>query len=150
VTDLTTALETCVRGGALPGAVAMLARGEHVEVHAVGSLSLGGGAPMARDSIFRIASITKPITAAAAMLLVDDGRITLDDPVTGWLPELASPMVVRTPASPADDVVPAIRPVTLLDLLTSRAGWGFPPDFTLPAVQTLPRRAALRASRDGR
>ena len=146
MTDLTSMLETQVRGGWLPGAVALLARGEHVEVHAVGRLGLDdGAAPMAADSIFRIASITKPIVAAAAMLLVDEGRIALDDPVTGALPELASPMVVRTPASPVDDVVPAIRPVTLRDLLTSRPGWGFAADFTLPAIQLL-----FTVQKDGR
>ena len=94
-------------------------------------------APMARDSIFRIASITKPITAAAVMMLVEDGRIALDDPVGQWLPELASPMVVRTPAGPVDDVVPAARPITVADLLTFRAGYGFPSDFSLPAVGLL-------------
>ena len=104
---------------------------------AVGSADVDGTAPMARDSIFRIASITKPITAAAVMLLVEDGRIALDDPVGRWLPELASPVVVRTPAGPVDDVVPAVRPITVLDLLTFRAGYGFPSDFSLPAVGLL-------------
>jgi CubicO group peptidase (beta-lactamase class C family) len=92
---------------------------------------------MARNSIFRIASITKPITAAAVMMLVEDGRIALEDPVRRWLPELASPAVVRTPASPVDDVVPAVRPITVADLLTFRAGYGFPSDFSLPAVGLL-------------
>ena len=77
---------------------------------------------MTRDSIFRLASITKPVTAAAVMLLVQDGRIALADPVATWLPELARPVVVRTPASPVTDVVPAERPITVFDLLTSRAG----------------------------
>jgi CubicO group peptidase (beta-lactamase class C family) len=140
-------LERYVKDGAVPGAVALVARGERVEVAVAGSLDTGsldtgsldtgGTAPMARDSIFRIASLTKPIIAAAAMVLVQDGRIALDDPVARWLPELAAPMVVRTPASPVDDVVPAARPVTLFDLLTFRAGYGFPSDFSLPALQPL-------------
>ena len=88
-------------------------------------------------SIVRIASLTKPITAAAVMLLVDDAVIALDDPVERWLPELASPKVVRTPQSPVDDVVPAERPITVEDVLSSRAGWGFPDDFSLPAVTEL-------------
>src|SRR5262249_36984748 len=92
---------------------------------------------MARDSIFRVASITKPVTAAAVMLLAEDGRIALEDPVGQWLPELASPVVVRTPASPVDDVIPAVRPITLADLLTFPAGYGFPSDFSLPAVGPL-------------
>ncbi|QUI34649.1 serine hydrolase domain-containing protein [Streptomyces alfalfae] len=123
--------------GRAPGAVALVARGEKAEVGAVGSVDTEGSAPMARDSIFRIASITKPIVAAAVMMLVDDGRIALDDPVATWLPELASPSVVRTPSSPVDDVVPAVRPITVLDLLTFRAGYGFPADFDCPAVQPL-------------
>ena len=71
-----------------------------VEVEAVGSADMDGARPMARDSIFRIASITKPITAAAVMMLVEDGRIALDDPVGQWLPELASPHGRPTPAQP--------------------------------------------------
>ena len=59
------------------------------------------------DLIVWLASITKPITAAAIMILVDDGLVSLDDPIARWLPELASPRVVRTPQSPIDDVVPA-------------------------------------------
>ncbi len=146
MTDLKATLDTSVGNGSLPGAVALLARGDQTEVQVVGSLGLDHDAPMARDSIFRIASITKPITAAGAMLLVDDGRIELDDPVTDWLPELSSPVVVRTPTSPVDDVVPAARPITLFDLLTSRCGWGFPADFTLPAIQLLFNCAKGRAS----
>ena len=138
MSDLRGFLETHVRNGSLPGAVALLAHGDgdSVEFAAAGEASLGG-APMARDSIFRFASITKPITAAAVMLLVDDGAIGLDDPVDRWLPELAAPMVVRTPASDTDDVVPAVRKITVFDLLSSCAGYGFASDFELPAVQRL-------------
>ena len=136
MTDLHDILERYVSVGSVPGAVGLVARGDQIDVAAVGSATVGG-APMARDSIFRLASITKPITAAAIMMLVEDGRIALDDPVDQWLPELAKPAVVRTPASPVEDVVPAARPITVFDLLTSRAGYGFPSDFTLPAVQRL-------------
>lgn len=123
--------------GAVPGAVGLVARDGSVEVEAVGLADLEASTAMMRESIFRIASITKPITAAAIMMLVDDGVMALDDPVERWLPELVSPMVVRTPSSPVDDVVPATRPITVLDLLTNRAGYGFPSDFSLPAVQAL-------------
>ncbi|GAA0585447.1 serine hydrolase domain-containing protein [Streptomyces crystallinus] len=123
--------------GRAPGAVGLVARGDEVEVAAVGSADAEGSAPMARDTIFRIASVTKPIVAAAVLALVEDGRLALDAPVSEWLPELASPVVVRTPASPVDDVVPAVRPITVEDLLTSRAGYGFPADFSLPAVKPL-------------
>lgn len=130
-------LEKHVREGSVPGAVALVARGDRVDVQAAGSADAGGGTPMAPDSIFRIASLTKPIAAAAAMMLIEDGRFGLDDPVAPWLPELASAMVVRTPDSPLGDVVPADRPITVSDLLTFRAGYGFPSDFSLPAVAPL-------------
>ena len=144
MSDLRGFLETHVSNGTLPGAVALLARGSSVEFAAAGEASLGG-APMVRDSIFRWASITKPITAAAVMLLVDAGTIGLDDPVDRWLPELAAPMVVRTPASDPEDVVPAVRKITVFDLLSACAGYGFASDFELPAVQRL---AAVQ--KDGR
>jgi CubicO group peptidase (beta-lactamase class C family) len=137
MTSLHDILQRHVSQGSAPGVVGLVARGDRVEVQAAGSVDVEGTAPMARDSIFRIASITKPVTAAAVMMLVDDGRITLDDPVDRWLPELASPMVVRMPKSPVDDVVPATRPITVRDLLTFRAGYGFPSDFSLPAVGLL-------------
>ena len=130
-------MQTHASDGSVPGAVGLVARGDQVEVQAAGSADADGTCPMARDSIFRIASITKPIIAAAVMMLVEDGRIALDDPVRHWLPELASPAVVRTPASPVDDVVPAVRPITVADLLTFRAGYGFPSDFSLPVVGLL-------------
>ena len=137
MSNLRDVLESHVGKGTMPGAVGLLARGDRVEAAAVGTADAGGTAPMARDSIFRIASITKPIVAAALMMLVEDGRITLDEPVGPWLPELAAPDVVRTPASPVTDVVPAARPITVEDLLSSRTGYGFPSDFTLPAVRPL-------------
>ncbi|MDQ7802302.1 serine hydrolase domain-containing protein [Amycolatopsis sp. A133] len=123
--------------GGLPGAVALVARGDQVEAAAAGSADVEGTLPMARDSLFRIASLTKPIVAAAVLLLADDGELALDDPVARWLPELASPVVVRTPAGPVDDVVPAVRPITVADLLTFRCGYGFAADMTLPAVELL-------------
>lgn len=136
MTPLTELFDRHVRAGRLPGAVALVAEGDDVEVAVVGTRSFGG-APMTRDSIFRVASVTKPITAAVVMTLVDDGTIALDDPVATWLPELASPMVVRTPSSPVDDLVPARRPITVRDLLTFHSGYGFPSDFSLPAVAPL-------------
>ncbi|MFI1163363.1 serine hydrolase domain-containing protein [Streptomyces sp. NPDC020801] len=138
---MTSALHDTLRryadDGTVPGAVGLVARGDDVEVVAVGSVDADGTAAMARDSIFRIASISKPITAAAVLMLVEEGRVGLDDPVAEWLPELSKPLVVRTPSSPVGDVVPAARPITVEDLLSSRTGWGFPSDFALPAVQAL-------------
>ncbi len=145
MTALRDLLKARVDDGTVPGAVALVARGDDVDVVAAGSVDADGSAPMARDSIFRIASITKPITAAAVLMLVEDGLIGLDSPVDEWLPELAKPMAVRTPSSPVDDLVPAARPITVEDLLSSRPGWGFPSDFSLPAVRPL-----FEVQRDGR
>ena len=129
MTPLRDLLETSVESGTVPGAAALVARGDDVEVAGAGEVE--------RESIVRIASITKPITAAAIMILVDEGLVSLADPIARWLPELASPLVVRTPESAIDDVVPATRPLTVEDVLTFRAGWGFPSDFSLPAVVEL-------------
>jgi len=129
MTSLQDLLETTVENGTVPGAAALVAHGDDVEVAGAGEVE--------PESIVRIASITKPITAAAAMLLVDEGLLALADPIARWLPELASPRVVRTLQSAIDDVVPAARPITIEDVLTFRAGWGFPSDFSLPAVVEL-------------
>src|SRR5689334_13179372 len=138
--DLRDVLEGAVRRGEAPGAAALVARGDDVEVASAGD--------MQPDSIARVASITKPITAAAVMLLVDDGVVSLDDPIATWLPELASPRVVRTPQSLLDDVVPAARAITVEDVLTFRAGWGFPSDFSLPAALELFRRVPVFGVRE--
>ncbi|MBW7462404.1 beta-lactamase family protein, partial [Paenibacillus sepulcri] len=87
-----------------------------------------GGAPMRRDTIFRMASTSKPVTMAAAMILLDECRLRLDDLVEQWLPELANRQVLKRPDSPLDDTVPARRPITVRDLLTSTFGLGL--DFT--------------------
>ncbi|MFE3255295.1 serine hydrolase domain-containing protein [Nocardia sp. NPDC059091] len=138
-------LQAHVEDGGVPGAVGLIARGDRVETAAVGLAHAGGTVPMAADSLFRWASITKPLTAAAVLMLVEDGVIGLHDPIAPWLPELTHPRVVRTPGSPLDEVVPAHRPITVFDLLTSRAGYGWASDFELPAVQAL-----FPVQRDGR
>ena len=107
----------------LPGLVALVARGGQVHVEALGKLAVGG-APVARDSIFRIASTTKPITAAATLTLVDQGLITLDEPVDRLLPELSGRQVLRRPDGPLDDTTPAMRAITVRDLLTFTFGFG--------------------------
>src|SRR5436190_23475647 len=95
--------------GDVPGLVTLVARRDALDVDAIGSMALDG-APMQRDTIFRITSMTKPITAAATMLLVEDCVLALDDPVDPFLPELARRTVLRRPDGPLDDVVAATRP----------------------------------------
>lgn len=123
------ALARHVDSGEVPGLVALVSRHGETHVDAIGTHQAGGGAPMRRDSIFRIASSSKPITAAAAMLLVEECVLRLDDPVDEWLPELAGRGVLRRIDGPLDDTVPATRPITLRDLLTFGLGFGIP--FTL-------------------
>lgn len=107
----------------VPGLVALVTRGDQVHTEALGELSLGG-APVQRDSLFRIASMTKPITAAVTLALVGDGLFGLDDAVDPWLPELAHPGVLRHMDGALDDTVPASRAVTVRDLLTFTHGFG--------------------------
>ncbi|WP_405495859.1 serine hydrolase domain-containing protein [Nocardia sp. NBC_00511] len=138
-------LQAQVDRGAVPGAVGLLARGDRREIAAVGVAHADGAVPMTADSIFRWASITKPVTAAALLMLIEDGVFGLHDPIAPWLPELAHPMVVRTPGGPIDELAPAHRPITVFDLLSAQAGYGFASDFDLPAVQAL-----FPVQRDGR
>jgi CubicO group peptidase (beta-lactamase class C family) len=108
----------------IPGLVALVASGHQIHVETLGSLAIGG-APVVRDSLFRIASMTKPVTGAATMALIEEGLISLDEPVDRLLPELAARRVLRTVTGPLDDTVPASRPITVRDLLTFTFGFGF-------------------------
>jgi CubicO group peptidase (beta-lactamase class C family) len=109
--------------GAAPGLVSLVARRGEVRVDAIGATAVGGR-PVREDDLFRISSMTKPITAVAALVLVEECVLRLDEPVERFLPELADRRVVRRIDGPADDTVPARRPITVRDLLTFRMGWG--------------------------
>ncbi len=124
VAGLHTTMRGYVERGDIPGIVTLIARGDEIHADALGTMTFGGTEPMRRDTIFRVASITKPVTAAAVMILVDDGRLRLDDAVDRWLPELANRRVLRSIGSTADDTVPARRAITVRDLLTSCFGFG--------------------------
>ncbi|MDH6133641.1 CubicO group peptidase (beta-lactamase class C family) [Kitasatospora sp. MAA4] len=109
--------------GQVPGLVALVARRGEVHVETLGVQAVGG-TPVARDTLFRVASMTKPVTAVAAMILVEECRLRLDDPVDGLLPELAGRRVLSSLDARLDDTVPAHRPITVRDLLTFRMGFG--------------------------
>src|SRR5215211_8145760 len=109
-----------VKHGDVPGIVTLVSRRGEVHVDAIGTKAFGGSESMRHDTIFRIASVTKPIVAAAAMILVEECVLRLDEPVDRWLPELADRRVLRAIDSPLDDTLPASRPITLRDLLTFR------------------------------
>ncbi|MEU0562894.1 serine hydrolase domain-containing protein [Dactylosporangium sp. NPDC006015] len=113
-----------VDSGKIPGLVALVARGDETHVEALGTMRHDGGPPMRRDTIFRMASTSKPVSVAAAMVLLDECRLRLDDPVEPWLPELADRQVLKRLDGPLDDTVPARRPITVRDVLTSTFGLG--------------------------
>ncbi|MGW8556368.1 serine hydrolase domain-containing protein [Streptomyces tubercidicus] len=117
-------LERHVESKRIPGLVALVSRGEGTHVEAIGTMRHDGGAPMRRDTIFRMASTTKPVAVAAAVALLEECRLRLDDPVDRWLPELADRRVLKRADGPLDDTVPARRPITVRDLLTSTFGLG--------------------------
>ncbi|PTM56454.1 serine hydrolase domain-containing protein [Desmospora activa] len=113
-----------VESGKIPGLVALVSRNGETHVEALGTMRHDGGAPMRRDTIFRMASTSKPVTMAAAMILLDECRLRLDDRVETWLPELADRRVLKRVDGSLDDTVPARRPITVRDLLTSTFGLG--------------------------
>jgi len=114
-----------------PRVVALVAGRDEAEVMALGLQDVDRREPMRRDTIFRLSSMTKPMTAVAALILIEQGRFHLDDPVDHFLPELANRKVLKRIDGPLDDTVPASRPITVRDLLTFRMGFGMlmaPPD----------------------
>lgn len=136
-------LDTHVRSGAVPGLVALVSRRgvSHMDIlghYAPGGTRALGNREMRRTTIFRIASMTKPVLAAATMMLVEACRIRLDDPVDEWLPELANRRVLARIDGPLEDTVPAHRAITARDLLTFGAGFGL-----VLAPPTIPLRRAM-------
>ncbi|MDK1347740.1 serine hydrolase domain-containing protein [Streptomyces sp. 378] len=113
-----------VESGKIPGLVALVSRGEETHAEALGTIRHDGGPPMRRDTIFRMASTSKPVGMSAAMILLDECRLRLDDLVDPWLPELADRQVLKRIDGPLDDTVPARRPITVRDVLTSTFGLG--------------------------
>jgi CubicO group peptidase (beta-lactamase class C family) len=128
------AMAARVAKGELPGMVTLVAQADDVHVDTIGAMAFGGDQPMRRDTIFRIASMTKPILATATMMLVEEGKLALDEPVDRLLPELANRRVLKRIDGPLDDTVAANRPITVEDLLTFRMGFGmvFEPSFEPP------------------
>jgi CubicO group peptidase (beta-lactamase class C family) len=117
-------LSRYVETGTVPGVVALVYHRGREHVEAMGAPAFGSDVPLRSDAIFRLASMTKPITAVGAMVLVEECAIRLDDPVDEWLPELKDRRVLRTINGPLDDTVPANRPISVRDLLTFRSGYG--------------------------
>lgn len=129
----------------IPGIVALVSHHDDVHVETLGNMAFGHSAPMQRNTIFRIASITKLITAVAAMILVEECKIRLDDSIEPWLPELANRRVLKSLSSDLDDTVPALRAITLRDLLTYRMGFG----SVMAPPNTYPIQKLIREYRIG-
>lgn len=134
MTTLHEAMAARVERGDLPGIVTLVARGDHIEVDAIGTTGHASDEPMRRDTVFRIASMTKPVLAVATLMLAEDDLLDLEEPVHRLLPELAGQRVLARPDGPLDDTVPAERPPTVADLLTFRFGFGTiaEPEFNPP------------------
>ena len=116
-------LDGQVEAGRFPGYVAALRVRGRTRVRAGGRKAINGES-MREDTLFRIASISKPIGGALTLALIRDGVLDLDDPVSRWLPELAAPRVLTEPDAHLNQTVPAARPITVRHLLTNTAGWG--------------------------
>ena len=129
----------------MPGLVALVSHHDDVHVETLGTLSFTDPAPMKRDTIFRIASISKLVTAVAAMILVEECRLRLDESIEPWLPELANRRVLKSISSQLEDTVPAKRAITVRDLLTYRMGFG----SVMAMPDTYPIQKLIREYRIG-
>lgn len=119
-------LAEVVAAGDLSGAVTLVYRGGAIaQVDCIGQRDIGAGLPMQRDTLFRIASMTKPVTSVAALMLIEEGRLALEDPIERWLPEFANARVLRDAQGALEDTVPAVRPINVDDLFTHRAGLAY-------------------------
>ncbi len=128
-----------VERGDLPGLVTLISRRGEAHVDAIGTKAVGGSDSMRRDTIFRIASMTKPVAAVAAMILVEACKLRLDEPVDRWLPELVDRKVLKHLDGPLNDTIPAKRPISVRDLLTLRMGFGF---ITAPGEYPIQKAAS--------
>ena len=120
------ALQGVVEAGDLSGFVTLIWRkGEIVQLNTLGKRDIAANKPMTRDTMFRIASMTKPLTSVLALMLMEEGRLKLDDPITKWVPEFSGMKVLKSATGPLDDVVDAPRDITVEDLLTHRSGLAY-------------------------
>lgn len=134
-----TSIRPYIDRGEVPGAVVGVWRDGELSLAAAGVTDVAGGAEMNVDALVRISSNTKPLTAALALALVDDGVLALHDPVELFVPELADRRVLRRLDASLEDTVPAVRPPTVQDLLTMRLGFGFVFEGDCPVAQAADR-----------
>ncbi|MGE0782622.1 serine hydrolase domain-containing protein, partial [Mycolicibacterium sp.] len=138
------AITEAIDAGLLAGAVTLVWHAGQVrQVNELGYRDVEARLPMQRDTIFRIASMTKPVTVAAALSMIEEGKLTLTDRVSTWLPELADMRVLADPRGPLERTVPAQRHITVEDLMTHRSGLAYMFSVTGPlseAYRKLPTR----------
>jgi CubicO group peptidase (beta-lactamase class C family) len=132
-----------VDSGEVPGIATLIGRRDEVHVDTIGAKTAGGSNAIRRDTIFRIASMTKPITAVAAMILIEECKLRLDEPVDRLLPELTRRSVLKRIDGPLDETVPAHRSLTTRDLLTFCMGFG----MVMAPPETYPIQKAIAESR---
>lgn len=119
-------LQGVVDAGDLSGFVTLIFRhGKIAQLNTVGWRDIAAKSPMTRDTLFRIASMTKPVTSVAALMLIEEGKLKLDDPIAEWLPEFATMRVLKKADGPLDDTYPAPRAITVEDLFTHRSGLAY-------------------------
>ena len=119
-------LQSVVDAGDLSGFVTLIFhKGEVAQVNTIGHRDIATKAPMTRDTLFRIASMTKPVTSTAALMLMEEGKLKLEDPITKWLPEFAEMHVLKKADGPLDDTYPSPRDITVEDLFTHRSGLSY-------------------------
>ena len=120
------ALKGIVDAGDLSGIVTLVWRdGGEIQLNTIGKRDIANDKPMTRDTLFRIASMTKPITSVAALMLMEEGKLKLSDPITKWLPEFSDMKVLKDPKGALSDTYPSPRAITIEDLMTHRAGLAY-------------------------
>jgi CubicO group peptidase (beta-lactamase class C family) len=145
------ALERDVVAGLIPGAVVGVARrGQIAYLEAVGMRDAAAAKPMWADAVFSIASMTKPMTSAAIMMLHEEGRLLLGDPVSKFLPQMANMKVAKSPGSDILETVPATREITVQDLLRHTSGLTYDNRGTSPVHRAYPGSSVSAAVKLGR
>jgi CubicO group peptidase (beta-lactamase class C family) len=126
--EVRAAADAAVETGDVPGVVTLVwQKGRVLDLHASGVADVASGRPMTPDAIFPVASMSKPVTVAAALRLMEQGKLALEDPITRWAPEFTDMRVLKRPDGPLDETYPAPRDITVEDLMTHRSGltYGF-------------------------
>jgi CubicO group peptidase (beta-lactamase class C family) len=139
------AMQKYVDEGKAAGFVtALMCKGQLAHLGCYGQMDIARGIPMREDAIFRIFSMTKPVTSLALLMLLEGGQIALDDPIVQYIPALADLKVMADAAKPEAGLVPLERPITIFDLLTHTSGLGYGLDASSPVEAMFVEAELLR------